>query len=295
MIELNITPTERQWPARGGVREHLRLLVKAAQAHPNVSIVNHANGVVHVESAYMPSVGRTDVYVCHGGFEPKPLRSVLNNLAIARIIISVSRWICDAYFPMYGHKTVVIHNGIDLSEWEADTPYAIEPGYILFAKEWAYNFVEFVRMVNAFPRERFVTTVWPAGISRPKNVLVTGLLPKHELTRLLQHASMLVLTGTEVCPTMLLEAWACAVPVLAWNDRVTGASELMKFGKRVYGGALYTRDTMAEQFKYVLSNAVDLGTEGYMELVSRLQWKDQFEKYVQVYERLEELREVKAT
>jgi glycosyltransferase involved in cell wall biosynthesis len=128
------------------------------------------------------------------------------------------------------------------------------------------------------------------------NVEVIGNQDRIVIRSVLNDAAALMLTGSEVCPTMLLEAWACKTPVIA--KMTDGSAELLRtyipmddFGgmaKGIQGGAGYHTkldDDMSVGFiEHVLSKAEELGEQGYEQVVAHYQWKDLFERYVRLYE-----------
>lgn len=287
MIRLHIIPQPGQFPQRGGVREHLLQLYNVAISHPNIKLVQREGDadIVHVESAYR-SQSRVDVFTTHGGFLPSPpLQSVLSNLRDAKVIVSVAKWIADEFFPQYSSKTIVIPNGINLIEWDNIPPSGLEPGYVLYAKEIEYWIKDFVQVVLSMPNVRFVSTVWPSSLKVPSNLAVIGLQSHDAMKSIINDAGCLLLTGPEVCPTMLLEAWACKVPVVA--NYLGGAKEIMTGSSgTVFGGRLYDG---IEDLKTKLENCLkwkQLGEHGRMVVEARYQWKDLFEQYVWVYENI---------
>lgn len=301
MIHLNVVPEPVDWPDRGGVREHLRQLNKQAQTHPEVSLVvrgmSKQRTTLHVESAFT-SPAAPDVYVCHGGFEPKPIPAVVNNLNEATMIISVAEWIVQRYFSGFSFKTIVIPNGVDLADWDNIPSSGLEPGYVLYAKEWEYFTSPLVAAAQALPDVRFVTTVWPIQSAIPKNVTIIGPQSFERMQSYVKDAGCLLITGPEVCPTMLLEAWAAKTPVAAWyvdGWGSTGSAELMTGAQPpleafVRGGRLFDKSNLAKTIVDVLVGSVELGLEGRATVEEYYQWKDLFEGYVEVYKSVERVR-----
>lgn len=289
---VHVVPTPGNFPKRGGVREHIRQLYCQFGRHPRVGVsmsIPNAD-VIHVESSYLASNNYdADVYVCHGGFEPPPtILAVKENLQQCKVIVSVAQWIVDKYFPEYADKTIVIPNGVNLAEWEDIPESGIQPGYILYAKEWSYYMDDFIKLAELMPKQRFVSTVWPEGIKQLENVEVIGVQTRTVIRSVLNDAAALMLSGPEVCPTMLLEAWACKTPVMAkW---VAGCKELMlnpdEDADGPYGGAGYedADDPGFEYGAYVVLNYDGLGEQGYEQVVEKYQWEDLFEQYVRLYE-----------
>jgi hypothetical protein len=137
-MNVYIAPQPEEWPGKGGVQEHLRQLYHHLSEHPGVNLLTHPGAdVIHVESSYQ-APKPPDVYVCHGGFIPNPIATVTRNLASAKVIVSVADWIAMQFFPQFLYKTVTIPNGVSLGEWQDLPPSGLEPGYVLYGKEWSY-------------------------------------------------------------------------------------------------------------------------------------------------------------
>lgn len=290
MINLYLHPNrEEDFPKSGGVREHIIQLKKYLARSEVINLLPYRAlsiaQVQHIEATYSPVAYDTPVvYMNHGGFVPRVYPSVTRNLRLAAIIISVAKWLADTYFKEYAHKTVVIPNGIDLSEFDDLPPSGLEPGYILYAKEWLYYFEDFMRLTAMLPKLQFVTTVWPAIMPIPANVIVIGVQSSQAMKSIIKDAGMLLITGSEVCPTMLLEAWAARTPVLAKNQ--DGSRELMQLtGGEIIGGLLYNSLKEAVLcMQYITANRSKLGEQGYQRVVGKYRWEDLIGKYEAVYQ-----------
>ena len=289
MIKLYISPKPSQFPNRGGVREHLVQFYKHARQHAEIELVHkpHKADIIQVQSVYeCPNIrGIPIVYTCHGGFVPRPIQSVLNNLKRASKIVSVSEWIIKKFMPTHLHKkTIVIPNGIILNEFDI---YGGDRDYVLYAKEYEYYFDDFISMAKILPEQNFVSTVGEERRGLPPNVKVIGLQSRNKIREVLNKACALALVGSEVCPTMLLEAWACGVPVIGVHQH--GTAELMKnSGGEVIGGRLYKSNClkqMKDASRIVITSSRSLGMEGY-DHVKAYDWKLIFDRYVNVYKTL---------
>lgn len=294
MMKVYHIPQPNHWPASGGVREHIRQL-KRHLTELSVSFVSQYReaDLIHVQTAYR-SLSSTDVFTCHGGFMPPPaIPQVLSNLRQARVIISVAAWIVDAYFQEYKDKTVVIPNGVDLAEWENLPPSGIEPGFILWGKgfyreDWRW----FVALAQQRPDLRFVSTL-SDGADLPLNMTVVGVQPQAKMRSLMNDCAAYVSTGSEVCPTMVLEAWAAGKPVLAWDG--DGNRELMErtefefkgSGRINIGGSLYDDfEGMISGLDSCLENGEAYGETARHAVERRYQWSDLAQRTLEVYEGL---------
>jgi glycosyltransferase involved in cell wall biosynthesis len=275
-MKVHHIPLPQNWPPHGGVREHCRQLTKHLGLLGVESVDDVAEaGLVHVQSAYLPPVlGELDVCTCHGGFWPQAIPQILDNLKRTRHIISVAEWIVEAFFPQYRHKTTVIPNGVDLSEWENLEPSGIEPGFILWGKgfyrdDWAY----FYKLAEAFPSLRFVSTLAADDVKPLDNLQIIGVQPQEQMRRLLHDAAVYVSTGSEVCPTITFEAWAAKTPVLAWDAH--GNSEVMTpwHTEVPVGGKLYeTLQEAARVLPGILEHSEQMGQEGYQYVQQFHRW-----------------------
>lgn len=267
---IHLIPKFSQFPNKGGVREHLLQFYYHMSRLANMTDDPKVAYLLHVESAWpIPDISKPSVYICHGGFVP-PLQVVYDNLEKATKIVSVAYWLLDQYFPQHKDKTVVIPNGINLNEFKKQD----SQGYFLYGKEYLWNFDEFYHLTLNRPDLQFVSTVWPDQ-KPPSNVKVIGLQTREQIKEWIAGAEALVMTGSEVCPTMLLEAWACGVPVIGKN--CDGNKELIeKHG----GGVLYDE---LSQVDFNL-NRKKLGKEGFMAVNEFYQWKNLVKKYLEVYE-----------
>lgn len=276
-----VVPQPGEWPKKGGVLEHMRQLHGHLSVHSHVDLITHAGAdVIHAESSYLPPKP-PDVYVCHGGFIPNPLTSVVRNLASAKVIVSVASWVAVQFFPQLLHKTITIPNGVSLNEWTDIPPSGIEPGYVLYAKEWCYYPDAVVDAAMAMPDKRFISLVQPEGMALPSNMSVIGLQDRDVIRSVINDAGCLLLPGPEVCPTMMLEAWACKVPVVA--RRGSGNSEIM--GGLPVGGYTYEgMDELTECIRLAAVYKEKLGRAGYDRVVEQYQWSQLIGSYVSLYE-----------
>lgn len=277
-VKVFFQPQPKDFPSKGGVATHLRKLY--SHLSDKVELVDNPNlaHVLHVESAY--PIPRTNyikptIYVCHGGFVP-PIKVVDVNLREADVIVSVAQWVADKYFPKLSQKTQVIPNGIDLEEFEPGE----NKGYVLYAKEWDYYFEDILSLLKV--GHKVVSTVWPGSIHNlPKNLTYIGLQSHEVIKAYVRNAGCLILTGSEVNPVMMLEAWASKVPVVA---RAIDGSQEMFDNNGHRGGLLYDSEpSLLAAIDTVLSNRDRIGQEGF-EVVQKYQWKDIAQRYIQIYD-----------
>lgn len=280
MVNVYFQPPLDQFPPRGGVATHLRNLHRHLSLHVNWVYQPEEADILHVESSWpIPQTQKKVpvVFVCHGGFT-QTIPTVLINLDKADKIVSVAKWMADRYFPQHANKTVVIPNGVDLPGDIQDSPFG--KNYILYAKEWNYYFEDFEWLVNNKYDTYFLSTIWDKK-QQPDNLDYIGLQTSYKMQSILKNAGALILTGSEVCPTMLLEAWSHKVPVIAKN--VDGSAELMTIG----AGILYNdKKELPDAVDLVLRNRERMGQKGYDEVVKKYQWKDLVNKYLEVYQSL---------
>lgn len=274
-----------QIPPRGGVAVHLRHLYKYLGREKSITLVDNPNmaDLLHVESSYpIPSTftRKKIVYVCHGGFVPKPLAVVVRNIRRADFIVSVADWIVKRHFSPYADKTIIIPNGVDLDEYaEPAQSYR----YLLYGKEYDHGFEDFYRLAVSEPRLKFVTTYRPAVAIIPRNLACIGLQDYRAMRGIIAKAGAVVLPGSEVCPMLLLEAWACGVPVIAKG--IDGSLELMMPKLEAIGGALYTNiPGMYDASNHVILNRDRLGMEGREWVLTHYRWDILIQQYINMYD-----------
>lgn len=293
MIKVHLIPSMDKLPQRGGVREHLIQLHKQLLDHPDIKLVKDPEqaDLYHVESSwFVPNSPmypkKPMVYVCHGGFVPSPIPTVMNNLHDATMIITVADWLASYYFPQYAGKTVHIPNGVDLKQLD-DYQKPNQLGltdYVLYGKEWDYHTQDLLDFAALNPTVRFVTTTLPGIEQLLPNMTYVGLQSHPRIISLLKHARCLLLTGSEVCPTMLLEAWAVGCPVIAKD--LHGAAELMRLQQdTVVGGMLYNRPSRGV-VQSVADRREEFGRQGREQVELAYQWPQLIKKYVDVYKQV---------
>lgn len=292
-MKVFLWPIPEQFPERGGVREHLRQVVKCMDADPDIERIDHPGraDLYHVESSWVLPTHfpkRPMVYVCHGGFLPQPLHQVLYNLDQADMIISVADWLIDKFFSHYAWKSVTIANGVDLDELKPDMSPTLEfDDYLVYGKEWDYYFDDVMSFAELNPTRHIVATGNIANMTGKlklhNNLHFVGNHSHQDMMRILSQAFALLLTGSEVCPTMLLEAWALGIPVIAKN--IDGSKELMKPNGHVIGGVLYDKPS-SELVIEVADNYESLVKQGRAQVEALYQWKDLWQKYKTVYEQV---------
>lgn len=284
-LKIYISPQPMHLPPRGGVAVHLRHLYKYLSKEKSITLVDNPNDadLLHIESSYIiPSTftRKKVVYVCHGGFVPKPLGVVVRNIRRADFIISVADWIIKRHFPEYEYKTAVIPNGIDLDEYDGSVPSA---GYLLYGKEYDHCFGDFYRLAISESRLRFVTTYRPTIAVIPRNLNCIGLQNYHVMRSIIAKAGAVVLPGSEVCPMLLLEAWACGVPVIAKG--IDGNLELMMPNNLIIGGRIYNNTpSMYDAANHVMMNRNALGLEGKEWALAHYRWDVLIKSYINLYE-----------
>lgn len=293
MINVYLNPNrEEDFPKSGGVREHLVQLKKHLECSESIKLLPwravQMAQVHHIEATYSAVIPNIPlVFTCHGGFVPNPMPIIMRNLYTANCIVSVASWLIDRYFPQeVWAKTVVIPNGVDLTEFDNLPSSNLEPGYILYGKEWRYYFEDFLELTSRLPRQRFVTVYWPDGLAIPSNITYIGRQSRELMKSVIKDAGMLLLTGSEVNPIMLLEAWAAGTPVLAKN--MDGNREvMMPRDNIVIGGVLYDSiRSAAGVVRAILEHRIELGAQGRHRVDNYYRWTKLIKCYEDVYKRM---------
>lgn len=285
-MKLYVNPSLGELPERGGVRKHMLDLYECIRKDDEIYLTMDPEDadIVHIESGYRIENYCPDIYVCHGGFVPKPLKSVMQNVIEARKVILVAKWILKFIPKVFHHKCIHIPNGVFCDSINADIKLNSDSGYMLYAKEWNYHFDDFKLLVSRFKHVNFMTTYWPEGKRIPPNVNYVGLLNHKTMMNCLANAGCLVLTGSEVNPIMLLEAWSLGIPVLAKD--IDGSKEVMEIEGKIYGGRLYNKDNICNQLQYVLSHRERLGQEGFSLVRQKYDWSNIWKRYKVEYRNL---------
>lgn len=280
-MKVKHVPPMSNAPRNGGVKEHIRHLQNALKGLGVESVESPIEAdLIHLQTSYTWD-GRIDIWTCHGGFVP-PIPAVMDNMHKAHSIISVAAWLIERHFPKeYWPKTAVIPNGIDLSEWESLLPSGIEPGFVLWGKGfYRPDWLDFYKLAQEFAEHHFVSTIVPPKVDILPNLEQIGLFERQKMHRVINDCTVYVSTGSEVCPTTILEAWACSKPVLAWDG--DGNKELLKNG----GGILYSDvNSMIAGLQECIENAAEFGAQGRRLVKQRYNWQELGQRTLEVYQR----------
>jgi glycosyltransferase involved in cell wall biosynthesis len=289
-MQVYVSPSEENWPQGGGVREHMEQLFRCFSEDDEVSRATNPGqtDIIHVESVYRIEGHRPDVYVCHGGFVPHVIPEVISNLASAKVIVSVAEWMVWQYMQSHSRRTVVIPNGVRLGDWvvRVGDENKVPGDYVLYPKGYSYYMHAFIRGAVEHPDLSFVTPVLPdEGMDVPNNVYVTGTLSRDEMRAYMVNAICILLPGPEVCPTVVLEAWACGTPVVALAG--TGAEELMRYPDgRATGGVLFhSVQDVRGALAVVMKMHRRMGMAGHRKVKEHFLWDEHiWPRYKELYE-----------
>lgn len=282
-------PDQRSIPPNGGVRQHCEMLYKHLTAlGVEIARTDIEADVTHVQSAYATS-GRIDVYTCHGGFLPTPIYLVYQNLRKAKVIISVARWIVDRFFPEFAFKTVVIPNGVDLTEWEPSTlPHnalGLEPGYLLTKGYNAkpHDWLMVYEAARRNPHLKFVSLGCPIQASWLDNLLIVSTPRPHaEVKDLLNDCLAYISPSSEVNPVLVMEAWAARKPVLAYN--IDGNREVIEETQSLGGFVYNTVGDLCDYIEGVKEFGKEAGAAGRETVEKFFDWRQLARQTLQIYE-----------
>ena len=204
-------------------------------------------------------------------------RSIIDAFRVADLVTVPSRWVQYAIERNFLFSPRLVHHGIDTDEW---VPGKNER-YVLWNKARADIACD-PKIVNDlavhFPGTTFVTTF---GNKAP-NVKVVGKQTPQEMKGLVQGAAVYLATAKETGGPCfgVLEAMACGVPVLTWNDG--GTAEVIVHKETGYVADSF--EDMIRGIRYCYEHRERLGAAARQVVIDRYQWKDVALEYGAVYE-----------
>lgn len=226
--------------------------------------------------------GKSAVYTNQGVHQPpfwqvwqeEQNEAIRKQLAVARFVTSPSIFGASMCKP-YRKDVVVIHNGIDLAEWE--------PGeigkYILWAKsaiscEAAHvGWERAAEVARLMSETDFVFTLWEGEV--PSNVKVIGTQTFAQMSPWIRGAAAYLLTTPEVGAQQTIEAMACGVPVAGLP---IGCNP--EYVRNELDGVL--SENLAEAIRMVLGKRNQYGRNA-RDRAAEFRWKDIIPKYAELY------------
>jgi len=275
----------------GGVAQYVRELRRHV-SFPQTSDHREAD-LVHWNP--WATLDEPDVATTHGIYLPEdwppeqnPQYVVSNDRLLSvyrasRQVVAVSAWFRDRLEADHGIVAGHIPNGVDVSRFhpEASEDFALWVGYDDRVKRPG----DLLELARRAPQLRCVAVgrgmtreVWPDA---PSNLELRGELPHGEVRDLLARCRFLVMTsGREQCPTVVLEALASGKPTLAW-DHYAGRDLVVNDAT----GRLVSPDDLPalEQAATELWETAPAMQAACLELARQYDWRRLAERWEDVY------------
>lgn len=166
-----------------------------------------------------------DVALCHGlyptaypGADPwhnSANQSVINNLITAKAVIVPSEWVADILRRDMHINPVVLPWAIDFDQWGPGD----NQGYVLWNKtrtDQVCDPTPIVELAKRVPAAHFVTT-YGNGNGAPPNLRIIGRQTYDAMKPIIQNAGVYLATTKETGGIGIIEAMACAIPVLGYR------------------------------------------------------------------------------
>lgn len=218
----------------------------------------------------------------YGEFHGKANQAIVDACRKARAITVPSRWVGECFRRDMRIDPVQIGHGIDLATWKPDTPR----DYIL----WNKNRIQDVcNPIGAYEMAKrgltVLSTFAPEGATPLKTMQVIGLQPENDMRRIISQAGLYLATVKETFGIGTLEALACGVPVVGFDQGGTG--EIITSG---YNGLLVRPgdyDALYEACKVAFAKRDELSQHA-LETAQHYDWPDIMQQYADLYQRVYE-------
>lgn len=246
--------------------------------------------VGHTQQFDMP---RMDVLHCHGlywtgdldsgmygDFHHNANRSIASAARRARVITVPSRWVGECFRRDMRIDPVQIGHGIDLAAWH--------PGqareYILWNKNRAQDVCNPIGAYEIAKRGlQVLSTFAPEGVTPLKTMQVIGLQPEEAMHKIISQAGLYLATVKETFGIGTIEALACGVPVVGFDQGGTG--EIITSG---YDGILVKTgdyDALYEACKEAFAKRDELSKHA-LETARQYDWPSVIQQYAELYQRV---------
>lgn len=214
----------------------------------------------------------------------------VNSYKQADVVTAPSQFVADTIARHTLIKPQVIRHGINPDEWLAEE----NKGYVLWNKsrlDPANSAVPVNELARRAPDISFVSTHGVAAI----NVNILGQLPPDEMKKYVQEAGVYLDTPKESGGPCfgVLEAMACGVPVLAWNEGGNAESVIHKVTG--YLAEVGNYDDLFSGLRYCLEHREALGQNGRQLVLENYTWDHIIPQYIQAYEKAAQKYPVKVS
>lgn len=286
----------------GGVARHVLALHKHLPSFGWLG-TEHVPDAALVHTHAIDTWPELDVYTNHGIF---PLSSrlsrwqyvanhqIFSNIKLARRVIAVSEWTADQWSSLVAVRPTVIHNGVDLEDWNGvprgrwRTKLKIpeKRKLVLWGKTSLSDVLDPSPAIEIALRRPDVTVVAPLSPKllphAPKNFVCVSPQPFDSMKMLLADCDVYLATVCENHSVQLLEAMALSKPILgyAWGGTKETISQT-EAGILVPAGDL---SALLDALEVTFEQAPALGASAREVVAERFQWKDLVGRIAEVYD-----------
>lgn len=311
-----------QTQAAGGVAMHVRKLAEHLERRGWTALARpDGDALVHCHA--MDRAPQVDVYTNHGIYPIRPTmpdwqrstnRTIFDNLRQARQVVAVSAWTAAQWGRLVGRypgddprdagdgDTWVLHNGIDLAEWErvpagrlrAALQIPAETPIVLWGKTTLSEVLDPTPALEIALRRPDVQVVIPlppeALPHAPGNVRLIGPQPFRHMQAALADCDVYLATVCENHAIQVLEAMALQKPILGYRHGGTVETVSDACGVLARPGDL---DALTAGLDRALAEAAALGAAGRERVERLFTWERHVDGLLGVYERAlaEKMRE----
>jgi len=243
----------------------------------------HDLSVSHAGSA----IG-TDVVHCHGLYWTQEYdgstwewavnKNVIEACRRAKVITVPSNWVAETFRRDMRVNPVILPHGIEWDEWQIPQETR---AYVLWNKNRSGDVCDPAPvgiLAEAFPELHFVTTFAPKR--KPSNIREIGKVPHPEMKSWVNDAMVYLSTTKETFGIGILEAMACGVPVLGFDEG--GIKDLIVHGETGYLAKSNDYADLQEGLRYCVRNRKVLGANA-REAAKTFAWKATIDKVIDVY------------
>jgi glycosyltransferase involved in cell wall biosynthesis len=290
MRKVNIVPSVEDFAAEeSGIKRVIEAYTKylplydwevVGKDQPYDIRVSHA-GAAPAHVAHLHGLYWTANYLANN-WEWRANRDIADSIRSSQIITVPSSWVAETIKRDMHVNPFVLGHGIDWDKWQESVPFS--DFYVLWNKNRTGDVCDptpFYKLAQRFPETRFISTFAPIEARGMNNVLVTGLMPHHEMMQVVKQAGIYLSTTKETFGIGILEAMASGVPVLGYAEG--GICDLVQHGVNGYLAVPGNLDDLTDGLAYCLQHNKVLGSNG-REMARQWTWERAVQKVAIVYD-----------